>query len=409
MPQALPTSRGQSPGVKKLLLLLFATGWAANHFAALIPVLHESGRYPSGSLEAAFGLYALGLLPSLLTGGALADRFHPRPLIVVGALAAAVGNLFILLSSGPLGTSLARFLVGLGVGISISAGNAWMARIRPNGGPTLAGTIITTGFAVGPLLGGLISELLPDSMNLAAPILTTVALSSITAMLVASIQVADSAGAELHGIDGSAAHPPARLLESLRPVLWRAIPMALWVFSCVTVPVVVLVTRMTDEFSGPVPAGLLSFTALGSGAITQIIARRRRWGFGSGPVGLVVAAAGFTVAAFFSDPATPALALGCAVLLGIAYGLNLRNGLMDIEALAPKSRRGLVGGIFYVATYTGFAVPYLLTTLEPVAGGTLPLLTLGALSLATAALRITQLRKASIPGRAPHNREIRAS
>ena len=185
--------------------------------------------------------------------------------------------------------------------------------------------------------------------------------------------------------------------------------MALWVLSCVTVTEVVLVTRMTDEFSGPVPAGLLSFKAHGSGAITQIIARRRRWGFGSGPVGLVVAAAGFTVAAFFSAPATPALALGCAVLLGIAYGLNLRNGLMDIEALAPKSRRGLVGGSFYVATYTGFAVPYLLTTLEPVAGGTLPLLTLGALSLATAALRITQLRKASIPGRAPHNREIRAS
>ena len=57
-----------------VLLLLFATGWAANHFTAMLPVLARSEGLAQAALDGAFGIYAVGLLPGLLGGGSLSDR-----------------------------------------------------------------------------------------------------------------------------------------------------------------------------------------------------------------------------------------------------------------------------------------------------------------------------------------------
>lgn len=51
------------------LVALLSAGWATNHFAAMLPVLAEVAHISKPGLDAAFGLYALGLLPSLLLGG----------------------------------------------------------------------------------------------------------------------------------------------------------------------------------------------------------------------------------------------------------------------------------------------------------------------------------------------------
>ena len=386
---ALPSSAQQS-GVPRILFLLFAAGWAANYFTALLPVLEQQGGYPSGSLEAAFGLYALGLLPSLLSGGVLADRFHARPITIIGAVVAIIGNLSIFLFDTPLGTTLARFLVGIGVGLSISAGNAWAGKARPQGGAALAGTVLTAGFATGPLLGGITSALVPPEASVLAPVTTTVALSSLSVALVATMRL----GAETQAVRSAtdaAAPLPRGTNRSLGPALWRAIPMALWVFSCITVPMVVLAGRIEADVVGPVSTGLIGFAALGTGAITQIIARRRQWGPRSGIVGTLFATTAFVLSGVFGDPATLTFALSCAILFGIAYGLCLRNGLMDIEKLAPLERRGLVGGIYYVATYLGFSLPYLLTMIEPAVGASIPLLVIAGLAAGTAVLRAVQL------------------
>lgn len=60
-----------------VLLLIFTTGWAANHFSAMLPVLADG--YSNTVLYGAFGVYALGQLPSLLVGGVLSDRIGRAP------------------------------------------------------------------------------------------------------------------------------------------------------------------------------------------------------------------------------------------------------------------------------------------------------------------------------------------
>lgn len=71
-PADLTTSAHRRTGLITLAALLSA-GWATNHFAALVPVLEDFAHISRPGLDAAFGLYALGLLPSLLLGGGVSD------------------------------------------------------------------------------------------------------------------------------------------------------------------------------------------------------------------------------------------------------------------------------------------------------------------------------------------------
>ena len=118
------------------LVALLSAGWATNHFAAMLPVLAEVAHISKPGLDAAFGLYALGLLPSLLLGGGLSDRHGRRPVVVTGLTLAGLGNLVMLAWSTLPGVTVGRLVVGLGVGMVASAGTAWAAdQDETKGGP----------------------------------------------------------------------------------------------------------------------------------------------------------------------------------------------------------------------------------------------------------------------------------
>ena len=82
----------------------------------------------------------------------------------------------------------------------------------------------------------------------------------------------------------------------------------------------------------------------------------------------------------------------CALVLGTAYGLCLREGLLDLESLAPPASRGALTGIFYVGTYLGFGLPVLLVVIEPTMGPSLPLVILAAVAAVVAVVRFRRLR-----------------
>lgn len=144
-----------------VLLLLLATGWAANHFAALLPVLRVREDLSATLLAAVFGLYAVGLLPGLLGGGVLSDRVGRAAVAVPGAALAGVGTLGLLEFHGPTGLVVGRLLVGLGAGATFSAGTAWAADLGGAAGTTQAGVLMTVGFAGGPVVSGVLAAVAP--------------------------------------------------------------------------------------------------------------------------------------------------------------------------------------------------------------------------------------------------------
>ncbi|HVQ97421.1 MAG TPA: MFS transporter, partial [Mycobacterium sp.] len=81
-----------------VLAVLLATGWSANHFAALIPAISTHQRLSAATLDAIFGVYAVGLLPGLLIGGRLSDAWGRRPLAWAGSAVATAGTMVMLFS-----------------------------------------------------------------------------------------------------------------------------------------------------------------------------------------------------------------------------------------------------------------------------------------------------------------------
>jgi MFS family permease len=366
-----------------VLLMLFATGWAANHFTALLPVLARSEGLGRAALDGAFGIYAVGLLPGLLGGGTLSDRVGRRPLLLTGAVVAGLGNLTLLCWHDQIGIFVGRLIVGAGVGVAMSAGTAWSADIGGGSGGVLAGIALSSGFGIGPLVSGLLAQFAGHWAAL--PFVVTVTLSlgaALAGVVVTRAGVPRAAGTAPLGDDDRE--------KNVMPALLAALPLAIWVFACGTVAMVTMSERLHDRYDGSWLPGTAAFVTLASGVLVQMIARRLAWGSRAAAAGPAAAAVGFGVVAAAGTAPPLATLFVVAVVLGTAYGLCLRQGLIDIETLAPRHLRGTLTGVFWAVTYLGFGLPVLLVTIEPAVGQVAPMIVLSVLASAVAVLRLAR-------------------
>ncbi|MEI4746770.1 MULTISPECIES: MFS transporter [Rhodococcus erythropolis group] len=375
-------------GFISVLAVLLSTGWAANHFASLIPVLRVDEGLSHIVLDGVFGIYALGLLPGLLTGGAVSDRVGRAVVVLPGALIASLGTLILLLWHDAPGLMVGRLVVGIGAGLAIGAGTAWAADLRGKSGTVMAGVALTSGFALGPLFSGLLAQF--AAFPLATPFVVSAVLSvgSVAAAAVWSRTPAPTKAAMFTQIPDRAERSGTGVKVAL---LW-ALPLAPWVFASATVSFVTMTARLGDRYSGPLLPGFAAALTLGAGILVQTAARHRNWGPQAGTVGAALAALGYCLVAVGGAHPALGLFIVCALVLGTAYGLCLREGLLDLESLAPPASRGALTGIFYVGTYLGFGLPVLLVVIEPTMGPSLPLVILAAVAAVVAVVRFRRLR-----------------
>ncbi len=373
-----------------VLAVLLTVGWAANHFAALIPVISERQHLGAAMLNAIFGIYALGLLPGLLIGGRVSDALGRQSVAWAGSATAVAGTVAMLLSQHSAVLLTGRVIVGLGVGLAISACTAWASDLKGPAGAAVAGAVLTAGFAVGPFASGLIAWAVPpgirESFGIAAAIVVLA-----TVVAVVAVQRA--------GVNTTA--PTRRDSEQSIPVrqasvsaLSWALPLAPWVFASATLAFVTIPTRVHIGLAAPMVAGIAALIANGSSGFIQVFARLRGWGPQAGTIGALLAALGYAVAAAAPSKMPLVLGLSLVVVLGCAAGLLLREGLIDLEAAAPQRVRGALTGVFYTATYIGFGLPLLLGTIGSAASA-IVLVVMAMLAIATAANRAVRLRRNS--------------
>ena len=95
-----------------LLLVLAASGAPS----PLYRVYQEQLGFSSGVLTLVFGIYAFGLLASLLVVGALSDHIGRRPVVVAALLLQVVGMVLFLLADSTGWLLLARAVQGMSMG-----------------------------------------------------------------------------------------------------------------------------------------------------------------------------------------------------------------------------------------------------------------------------------------------------
>ncbi|MEV6428296.1 MFS transporter [Nocardia sp. NPDC051463] len=369
---------------------MFAIAWGGNEFTPLL-VMYKNDGLPVTTVDMLLFEYVLGIVPALLIGGPLSDRYGRRALLRPAPLIAAAGSLLLGFGSGAVPMlSAGRVLSGVALGLAMAVGSSWLKELaQPPFGPEQpAGTgarrsamSLTGGFAVGAGVAGVLAQWAPLPNTLAYLINAVVC-------LVAAGWVVRTPETLIPRVN------PGRLVDDLkipaaahRRFQFVALPVALWLFTSAATAYAVMPTLMAPRVrDAPIAfSALITVITLGCGFAIQSAARRidRPGTARAAVVALILVITGMASAALASGTLALWSTVITAIVLGAGYGIGLVAGLQEIERIArPDDLAGLTA-VFYSASYLGFGVPALLALLHEAVGLGYP--TMFAVAAATAA------------------------
>ena len=379
----------------RVALVMFAVGWGANQFSPMLIVYRHSLGLGPGEIAGLFAIYAATLIPGLLAGGPLSDRFGRRACVLPFAALSPVATLLLVLGPRSLPLIAAgRALAGLCSGMVFGPATAWVLDLSHGNALSArrAALALSAGFGLGPVVAALLAQWAGSAganAPLVVPYLPHLALG--TAAL--------AIGLTAPGTEPSAPQPepatrPGALItrRAVRPewqakpagrragpatrprppaalrarAFWLGVaPAAPFVFGCASLAIVVLPEEVTSARTLSAGyAGVMTALTFGAGIGVQPVARRLAAGrpqaglvAGLGCAAAGAAASAAAVSTTAHGPSQPLAGLA-AVLLGLAYGLCLVSGLHQAEQLAGPADRGTVLAVYYVLAYLGFAAPY---------------------------------------------------
>lgn len=326
--------------------LLTAAGWGANQFVALLPLYRARIPLTADEVAKVFGIYALTIVPSLVSGGPLSDRVGRRPAVVLAALVTLVGNGWLAWGAPTYPRLLVgRFLIGLGSGLLFSAGSAWLLDLDPLESAGRATASMALGFGGGPLFAGLLATWAPEPLLLPYAVQATallVALLSLTRTRSPLPQFTRSSSTQQASFD--------------RVTFVRGILVAPWIFAFPSIGFLVIPSRLSPGGASPVLVGVVSAITLGTGALVTRAARVSNRGIASG---LAAGALGIGFGVLAVSTGFRAVAIVASVFLGAGYGWTMVRTFALIAAVSPPRWRATLIGLTYATAYVGFGAPLL--------------------------------------------------
>jgi MFS family permease len=362
---------------------MFAVGWGANQFSPMLLVYRDEIGLSTGARAALFGVYAAGLIPGLLLGGAASDRRGRRALVLPFVALSPLATLILIVGREHLELlAVGRLLAGLCSGVVFGTASAWVQELSVGESPGVAARraaiALSAGFGAGPLAAAPVAQWAPEP--LIVPYLPHLVLAVIALALLLNVP------------EPERVVPTARrlIVSALRlsRFRWIAVFLAPWVFGFAAVTCVILPAAVATEASNALlVAGIANGLTLGAGALVQPYIKRLEDGhrlagaYLALGLGALVALGG--ALAVVSDSA--ALLLVLSPVCGAAYGAALVSGLRETERLADPAERAATISIYLAMTYVGFAMPYIVSLAEPSLGTDGALLAVALLTLPCAA------------------------
>ncbi|NMH95767.1 MFS transporter [Pseudonocardia sp. K10HN5] len=379
---------------------MFCCGWGGNQFTPLLIMYRDAAGYSVLTVDAFLGAYVVGLVPALLTVGALSDRFGRRPVMMAGTVASLLASgLLALGETGPVPIFLGRFVTGVAVAVAMAVGSTWVKELSdpphdPDAGPGTgarrAALALTVGFGLGAGVAGVLAQWGPWPMVL--PYVVHVALT--VGVLLVLPRCVETRGP---GRAGRLAVPAVRHPRFRRVVL----PMAPWVFGSSGVAYAIMPQVVGDRLGswGLAYSTLLTVCTLGAGALVQPIAKRldRVTDARAVIVSMIAMSTGLALSVVAASVRSPWLALAAAIVLGSAYGIAVVSGLLEIQRLARPDELAGLTGVYYALAYVGFLLPAALAVLSKLAGYPVLLSGLVLIALAGTAV-IARSSRSHLPG-----------
>ncbi|WP_031470803.1 MFS transporter [Sciscionella sediminilitoris] len=360
-------------------LAVLTVGWSAQEFTPLLLLYRAQLGLSSTVVQAAFALYALGLVPGLLLGGPVSDRIGRRKVMLPTLLVSAAGSA--LLMAGGTGVPwlfIGRLVVGIACGAAFSSGAAWIKELSEqesgNPGPRRLTVAMTAGFGGGPIIAGVLAQWAPWPTVL--PYLPHLVLVACALPLAA--RTPETTGKA----SGSRARPRFR-----GRFLLVVAPLAPWVFATASIGLSYLPGLVGKQLG----AHALIFSAVvpmlvaAAGIAVQPLARRldhpQRPRLLTVALGIVFA--GLLVAIAAAAEGSPLLVALAALVLGAAYGTCQVCGLLEVQRIAPPEHLASMTAMYQALTYLGFIVPFPLAALGQLASPSVLLIAVAVLAVLT--------------------------
>ncbi|MDH2443494.1 MFS transporter [Amnibacterium sp. CER49] len=338
----MTTAAGSRARTAPLLLAGFTTAFGANGVAAVLGgAVHEDLGAALLGLGVALAVYDLAEVLLKPVFGRLTDRVGPKPVIVGGLLAFAAVSLLGAVLAVPATVVAVRFGQGAAASAFSPASSAAVARL--SGGKRLGGAFgrygswKSLGYALGPLLGGVLASLGGSPLLLGA-------LALVAAVAAAWVALALPALPPLPRGRRSTVADLLRRRTSpsfVRPVALLAAGAGSTATAAGFLPAV------ARGLGLPLPAATAAVTVLAiASAVMQPIAGRAadagRLPYRAGATGgALLAAAGFASVALLPSVLTVLVA---ALAIGAGVGLLTPLGFAALAAATPAERLGSTMG-----------------------------------------------------------------
>ncbi|MGW0161952.1 MFS transporter [Mycobacterium sp. NPDC003323] len=378
----------------------FVTAFGAHSIAASLGVYSQ---------EQQASLLTIGLLLAVYDGaevilkpvfGALADRIGPRPVLLGGLIAFAAASAAFVVAGNPGLLGLARFAQGAAAAAFSPAASTMVARLAP---PARHGRVFGSygawkglGYTLGPVIGGALVSVGGFTLLFGTMAGLAVAVAVWAVCVVPAVPALPRSRSTVVDLVRRLTRP-----NFLTPTLALAAATAAMSVGVGFLPLYGAAAGL-DAFTTGAAVSVLAAAA----ALTQPWAGRARDAQRlpdrvGVSVGLVLAAAGFALAALFSG--LPALLIA-AVSIGVGTGVITPLAFSALAASTPPERLGETMGSAEVGRELGDAGGPLLVG-AVAAGATLTVGLVGlaaALALTAAAIAGTGLGKPNTPT-SPHN------
>ncbi len=343
-----------------------AVGWGAQQFAPLLLMYQAKLGLSTTTVQATFGMYVLGLIPGLLLGGPVSDRYGRRRVMVPTLVASIAGTALLICGGTGVGWLFTgRLVAGGASGAAFSCGAAWIKELSAAGSPTGANAgprrltvAMSIGFGLGPLIAGVLAQWAPAPTVL--PYLPSLAVAIVALPLVLRAPETRTPNSE------NSQHGRWRQLRisGVRGRRFRTVvmPLAPWVFGSASIALAYLPGLVKDHLAGYaiVFSAVVTLLTAAAGILVQPLARRldhpsKPRLIGSG---LAIVVVGMLIAAAAAATSQPVLVVVAALVLGAGYGCCQVCGLLEVQRLAQPAHLAGLTAVYQAVSYLGFVAPF---------------------------------------------------
>jgi MFS family permease len=380
-------------------LVLGATMLGTTLPTPLYDIYQAQWHFSAAVVTVTFAVYAAAVLVTLLLAGRSSDQAGRKPVLAAALGASALSTVVFILAPDVGALIAARIVSGVSAGLMTGTATAMLTELIPASAGRRASLVATAanmgGLGLGPLVAGLFAQYAPHPTVLVFEVY---------------LGVLAAAGLGLLFVPETVTlrrRPTLRFAGLSIPERGRYEFIAASVAAFAAFALLGLFSSLVPGFIGGVlhqhshvVQGGVVFLIFAVGAVTQVAVSR----FDSHRVvlaglSLFLAALGLILAAFAQ--AEMALFLAGTVVGGVAVGAIFLGSLATANRLAPPERRGHVISTFFVACYTGLAIPVVgVGVLTEFTGTFRAVLALSVLLAALCVFSLARITKAAGPGRA---------